>query len=288
MSSIIVVETKKQLIKYLSKHNPDRSTVLKYLLFDQFMDGADSILHDSVFNKCDAVDYDENYVKKFSKEYTSLIGDIGDKNDPLLWWATDMSSKNRFFSLVPQILQQFLDVVRVIESHDDINLLVVNPQYAAIHYLKKFAYKKGVSFLDKRNIFKELALLCWQISRKTGGVFYNALRTAYRGMYSRVMLGNLVNSSLDKDTEYYVLKSFLYNHSLGEDGKYDEVFFGRLPKFLKSQGKKVLVLADILGDYKFCVNRIKNGQDTLIVLAEHFMSFSNIVKASAKVYQRLF
>ncbi len=44
----------------------------------------------------------------FFQEYVRLVEALGKGQDPLLWWATDVASKNRFQTKLPALLQGFL------------------------------------------------------------------------------------------------------------------------------------------------------------------------------------
>jgi len=183
---------------------------------------------------------DEDFRVRFLKEYVDLIGVLSAANPGRLWWATDIASKNRFCSRIPELLQQFLETPRS-TGH--------------------------------------LALRDWvQACRRFFSVFYHAFVFTGRMLYARIQLCTALRSRLGPGRSYYVVKTFIYDHSFASDGRYTDIFFGSLPEALKGK-QPVLILGQVLGGYKQCIRKIKDCPDFLIIPVEFFVSGADILRA---------
>jgi hypothetical protein len=107
--------------------------------------------------------------------------------------------------------------------------------------------------------------------KRMAGVFYHAFRLAVRMLKARAFLKRLDNSK-----PCTVIKTFVYPHSF-KNGKYEDVFMGRLPGHLASQ-KNVVIYAHILGDYDTCL-RLASTSDRVIIPVEAMLSFKDFVQA---------
>ncbi|MBF0594893.1 MAG: hypothetical protein HQL22_07985 [Candidatus Omnitrophica bacterium] len=62
---------------------------------------------------------------KFLAAYLALVADISRQQHDLLWWATDVSSKNRFQTPLPQALQSLIETGEVREDKRKTGLLLL-------------------------------------------------------------------------------------------------------------------------------------------------------------------
>ncbi|MBI4308817.1 MAG: hypothetical protein HY591_00645, partial [Candidatus Omnitrophica bacterium] len=108
--------------------------------------------------------------------------------------------------------------------------------------------------------------------KRMAGVFYHAFKTLLRMVKARRCL-----KSIRPGVEYTVVKTFIYNHSFDAQGKYKDVFWGKLPAHLKSSGE-VLVYAAILGDYDLCLKKTA-AADFAIVPLEAFLTTGDVLRA---------
>ena len=81
----------------------------------------------------------------------------------------------------------------------------------------------------------------------------------------------------------YVLKTFFYKSTIDQTNtnNYNDPMFGRLPRFLAESGK-LLILADIVGDYKICIDKINCHKKLNIIPIEYWLSFNAIIKSFFK------
>ncbi len=178
---------------------------------------------------------------QFLKEYVDLIGTLSAANPGRLWWATDIASKNRFCSKMAELLQQPPETVQP-------------------------AKQPGPG---------DWAQAC----RRFFSVLYHAFVFTGRMLYARMQLRTVLRSRLGVGApSYYVVKTFIYDHSFTSDGRYTDIFFGGLPEALKEK-QPVLILGQVLGDYQSCIQKIKDCRDFLIIPVEFFVSWGDVLRA---------
>jgi len=222
-------------------------------------------------------DYSKDQKEAFLKEYIDLIGALSLEQNTFLWWATDVSSKNRFRSNLSMILQQFTEIVNVIELDDCEHLVVVNPLIDLLPALEKFLEKRKIAYSYCGDLLKRrLGRTVFKI-RKMLAIIYDAGKFYARALYARWHLGKLFDKGHLPDRRCYVIKTFVYNHSFGQDGAYKDAFFGSLPYYL-SKKKNVVIFANILGNYRYCIGKIKEKNDLPIIPVEMFISFGDVLK----------
>jgi len=198
----------------------------------------------------------EEQREAFLKDYLDLIGSMGEDNGlSRLWWATDISSKNRFESKLMLLLQGFLQT------------------------------KEGRQLqYQSSRLKKSLQMLQIYLSRlrRVASLFFHAGRVYARSIYSRIHLSKKIRRQLTREKSYYVIRSFTCDRSFGSDGIYRDTFFGQALEFIKKK-KDVLILTDILGDFLYCIKNIKKCSSHLIVPFEYFVSIVDIFRAIFRI-----
>jgi hypothetical protein len=226
-------------------------------------------------------EYDEPFKKRFIQEYIDLIGALGKELNSLTWWATDISSKNRFSSNVSFLLQQFLNAVGAIDRDDYDHLIILNPSWAILDSLKKVLKNRNKEFKCYENLRKRRKLIAVGLCKRILFNMLGALKVAARRVYALRRLKKSKRKIFSSVKDFYVIKTFIYDHSFSKNGDYRDVFFGYLPEFLKEK-KTVLIYASILGNYKSCIDKISKCSGYNILPLEMLVSFSDIVAASIK------
>jgi hypothetical protein len=172
--------------------------------------------------------------------YVSLVAQVNRSLHSRAWWATDFSSKNRFNSRLPELIQK----------------LPAMPTTS----------------------FKVIVLKT--LKRFTGGG-YHFFRLLFRHFAAQSGLSKKLVSVFADQKPAYVIKTFVYDHSFAKDGTYKDSFFGKLPEFLKDKGERVIFFANILGDYKSCLQKIADCPNAVIVPIDYFSSLSSIYESVA-------
>lgn len=223
-------------------------------------------------------EYSKNQREEFLREYIDLIGALGQEYNGLLWWATDMSSKNRFTSKLFLELQQYLEIIDAIQNAQYERLIILNPFHDIVPALEAYLASNRIKFSYSGNPFTRYFGRGVFRLRKILAVFYNAGRFYLRGVYARWHLSGTLSAQLTSGKNWYVLKSFIYNHSFAKSGEYKDAFFGSLPEYL-SKTKPVLIFANILGDFRYCVQKIKKCPGFPIVPVEFYTTFQEVLKS---------
>ena len=239
-----------------------------------------SLLEGKNFEQIPKPEHDESYRDTFLREYNKAIASCPEKLSSFkIWWATDIASKDRFASKVPELLYQFLTMAEIAKNEDCQHLIILGPATGTIGLLKKTLKSSNVQFYYFGNPAEKWLNLIHITVRKTIGVIYKAVKFYTRCLYARRQLEPRMKKELNSKQPYYVIKTFIYNHSFLKDGSYQDVFFGSLPEFLDGK-QNSLLYACILGDYKYCLKRISQYRQRTIVPIESLLSLPNIIKAA--------
>lgn len=215
---------------------------------------------------------DRRFQERFLREYVDLVGKIGAEQDSRLWWATDIASKNRFASRIPDLLNQFFTAAEATRSSSD--LIVLDPPWQIVDSLVDFFKKNNRPFkvIGYENV-KWRDILFSRTRRiasvlKTSAACIKKIIAARRACPLNLPGGK---GSL------YVIKSFIYDHSFSDNGKtYRDAFFGSLPDYLKEK-KRLLIFADILGDYSKALDNISRHNAFSIIPVEKMLSIKDVI-----------
>lgn len=178
--------------------------------------------------------------KKFIEDYTALIARLNGDNQSLLWWATDISSKNRYTGLLADYMQE----------------LTATGSMPKTCRLSAFV----------------------QRYKRVGGIIWLALCIFFRSILVRRVLGQKIKKALADHASFYVIKTFSYDSSFDEKGQYHDAFFGRLPQELRRNKENVLLFIYVIGNFRLFLSRAKICQD-LLVPVEFFLQWKDIVRA---------
>ena len=139
-----------------------------------------------------------------------------------------MSSKNRSTCKLPFLLHEFGSIVESMKGQTGKDLNI--PAVLGINGVFKVIYvKKGMHYglTAKSPGWKETFIMT---IRTLARILYVIVKSTARKLYFTLKLRKILNNISSENT-YYVIKTFLYDHSFNEDGIYKDVFFGSLPNF---------------------------------------------------------
>lgn len=227
-------------------------------------------------------EYTVNEREAFLKEYIDFIGSLSLEQNNLLWWATDISSKNRFTSNLSELLQQYVESIKMIKAANYEQLIILNPLGNLFPTLQNFLREHNLNYQYFGNPLRMWFSQKLYTLRKIISLVYNGIKIYVRSLYARLKLRAILKKKFSRDRQYYVIKTFIYNSSFTENGRYRDAFFGPLPEFLKGR-KDLLIFSNVLGGYRYCVNQIKECQSFLIVPFEACLSLSDVVTAVGQV-----
>lgn len=273
---VILSHSTHSLMKDLRDHRACVKGKKRYLVCDAVDNRVISLLLERGFKEAEELPYNQGDKDLFLSDYVNVIGVLGQHLNSKLWWATDISSKNRFTSRLPMLFHQFLRVLKFAKEQGGDDLLyVLNPPWVIVGALKKALAQEGVPCRCRQSLPEKWADVSKTRARRILAAFYMALRTIARRCYSTAKLGFRVRGALPGDAPCYVIKTFIYDSSFDGQGHYRDAFFGSLPKFLM-QRKQVFIFADILGNYRYCIDQICKCSDAVIRPLESFVTLKDI------------
>lgn len=282
MPKILLFKNTRILRGHLKRFNGTQNTRRKFLNLGTLDTESRNLFSRLDFLEAKGASDKTLHPERFLKEYVDLIGRIGRKYNSKLWWATDISSKNRFRSKISFLLQEFLIAVEIIGRNDYDYLIIVNSSWVIADSLNIFLRKSGLKFE-----YFQFTGWRWGIGeivavrfRKIASLLFHALRICWQSSYAKRRLRPLISGKLGKQQPYYVVKTFVYKHSFLADGAYRDVFFGDLPEFL-SRSRPLLIYAyiPVPGDFRSCVEKILNCPNQTILPIEAFLSYRDILRS---------
>ncbi len=289
---VYLLEDQKDLALLLSRIGGQKN--LRCLFLQDVLSSSEDLLAVYALRQVPLPAYDKNAREKWLAAYVKALGEVNCALHSRLWWATDFSSRNRFNSRLPELVQKLLSIVQVTRQSQD-DLIVCSVPWQLRESIKGFLDKEGFVCQAKFSPWVRLwdtGLAFWK--RSVGGVFH-FFRLLSRFLYVRFVISEKLQVRLQNQQPYYAIKTFVYDHSFAKDGTYKDVFFGQLPKFLEGKGERVIFFANILGDFKSCVAKISACPNALIVPVEYFETLGDIFSAAwdsfvyrAKVTEKVF
>ena len=278
MSKLFILQSTKNLEAHLKRLLDTITGNHKFIYFGELDRDVLSLLEKHGIYEFERSKHDETYRNLFLQEYIDLIGMIGKKQNTRTWWATDIASKNRFKSNLPYFLHQFLTVIETIKNKDFDHLIIINPSWVILDSLKKVLKKNNAQFVCLKSSSQKWKEICFSWSRRILSVLSNAIRVSVRKSYFQNKLKHIIKEALSHSKSSYVIKTFVYDHSFSENGVYRDSFFGSLPEFLKGK-QQVLIYANILGNNKLCIEKIRKCVSHIILPVEIFLSYIDIWSA---------
>lgn len=243
------------------------------------MDGLEQLVSDGCLEPVSFPPDNEYDRAAFIGDYTEFIAGLnGNHRNKLLWWCTDLSSKNRVACPLPDLVLEMVDIDRGMDLCKDRPMLIVGASLSSYGALLKMCAKidrsliwpnAKTAYAEKRTVDSHdaLARLIW-----------NALRLYRRGRDARTILGGWVERRISKKKDFHVIKTMSYSSCWDEQGTYADLFFGRLPQILQKD-KNVLVWTSHRGAYQQFLERLPKGEGLFILPVEYFIGLWDVMRA---------
>jgi len=277
MKNVFLVYNMNTLKKVLNSIGALGNNDLKYFCYNKDFK-AENLLKKNGYKGVFTVKKEEN---KFIKEYVDMIGRMSMDCNGRMWWATNMSSKNRFTSKLSVLLNEFLITVDVIQREKCNRLIIYNPSLGMEDSLKKAVKDIKIDVVvNLEDYFNKGIIKSLRFCFRVLSLFYSAAAIILKSFYVRMMLGTNFKNIRNP---LYVVKTFIYNSSFDKNGNYKDTFFGVLPEYLKNKGEKILIYANILGDYLLCIQKIKKCHSYIVIPIEYFLSFRDILSGLFRI-----
>ncbi len=275
--TVYLLENEKELPELLARI-PSPRQVSCFFLQDA-LPKSQSLLALRSVKKVESPTLNEDQRDQWLAAYVRAVGQVNATLHSRLWWATDFSSKNRFNSHLPDLVQKFLMIVEVCESQLEGDLIICSVPWQLRGSLRRFFLKSGIRFHEKFSPLVRYWDLGLEILKRIGSGFFHFIRLLGRFLLARMSLRKKLQSLSQNKQSAYMIKTFVYNHSFTSEGNYTDIFFGPLPQFLAEKKERIVFFANILGDFKACLQKVEMCSNAVIVPTEYFISFANIWSA---------
>jgi hypothetical protein len=280
MSRIIIVNSIDSLEKHLQKSALPEKSRKKYVLMGEANGEEIIMLEGAGFLMIPQPDITEYFRAQFLREYVDLIGVLGKTCNSREWWATDIASKNRFTSKLPFLMHQLHAAVEAVKNNECDCLIIFKPEWSIVSSLNKIFSAQNHDVTALTNKWTELINVVMSRLRNVLFIFYRVFKTSYYVLYIKAKMNQAIRERMTQTASFYVVKTFIYDHSFSETGDYRDAFFGSLPDFLKEKNKSVLIYAVVAGNFKRCLEKIKNSHSYPIISVEMFLSLADILRAA--------
>ncbi len=221
---------------------------------------------------------------RFCSEYVDLLGALNQRFSSRRWWATDLSSKNRFLSRYSHLLQEFWMILEVAQKETYDCLLVPEVPGVLLETLREALVKRGITVELVTDELAQIREMIAAIVRRAGSLLKDVLTISWKGIQARRALQDRWQQArTSAGDNAHVIKTFVYNHSFRPDGSYGDVFFGQLPEFLKKQ-RSCLFLAFVFGDYGPCLEKMRQCPNANIFPIEFFLTLGELVVAAWELF----
>jgi len=247
------------------------------------LDGLENCLKERIINDISLPEHTDQESTSFIQDYTAFIASLNISNQAnFLWWATDISSKNRYVCPLPDLIQELCEIDKAFQQCSGKSLLIIAPSMGIYGALRKLSakYKRELSWpgVDSK-VLQETFMGGFKSLRR---LFLNAGRFYARSLWARIFLWQYARRVLLKNKEYYVIKTFSYPSSWDSNGEYSDSFFGRLPRFL-SKDKNVLILSYHWQGYREFIKSIFREKTLIILPVEFFIKGTDVLKAIFRI-----
>ena len=223
--------------------------------------------------------YTEDERTAFIRDYTGFIASLNSSyQEKFLWWATDISSKNRYVSALPDLIQELLEIERGLQTCKGKPLLIITPSVSIYGAVQKLMAQYGRKLFWPGAVKKRILQRIIGAGASILRLFIRALRFYVRSLWARIILRQYSRRWLTKNKEFYVIKTFSYPNSWDSTGDYTDSFFGCLPRVL-SKDKDVLVLSYHWQGYREFIKRIFWEKTLVLLPVEIFLKGGDVLRA---------
>lgn len=255
-----------------------------YIYVGERNEDISRLLNEHAFKEIKIDGYDDSAKDRFLQSYIDLIGKLGQEYNSIYWWATFTASKNRFASRLSHNLYLFHSLINAFTRNSEKDILVINPPKEIGASIKKYCLANSIDLKVLSSPSHNTLEIVKGIPKRILNVMLFILSSWRKTYISNKYLKKKFTKEVDRESKYYVLRSWFYSNSINENNEYRDSFFGVLPEYLLKKGKKLFVVAGILGDYESIVRKIANNNDYLIIPQEFFLKYMDPIRTIIDSY----
>lgn len=264
----------------LLKTEIKKTNGINYIYLNERAEDINRILSECSAKEIKIDDYKNDPIKNdFVELYIDLIGKLGLKYNSSYWWVTGTSAKNRFTSNVFDNLYIFYKIIYVLKDSKE-TLLIINPSNEIFRSISIYCIANSIDF---KVLSQPIHVIVFNKIKDIQSIFYKIyfICDTWRRIYlSNKYLKKKFVSQIQPKKEYYTLRSWFYSKSINENSEYHDSFFGVLPSYLVRKGKRVLIVAGSIGDFKSIVEKINNVDGYFIITEELLLGYADPIRVA--------
>ena len=211
---------------------------------------------------------------KFKSDYVQFIGNLSTCFESKRWWATQTAAK--FRNQTPFILYKLQIVSDILNKYSIKKLVVIDESYLFNRAIYFFSKNKSIEFTSS---ISQATIIYYNLKSFLlflGAVNYSFLKIFYKTVLSKYLFNKKIKQ-IKTVRPINVIKTFAYENSFDEKGKFIDKFFGDLPIYLKNNGYSIVSLVVCLGHYNTILRKIAKDNINTVLPLELFIKIKSLV-----------
>jgi hypothetical protein len=217
-------------------------------------------------------------------DYLDVIGRLALENkESSTWWATNISSKIRYNTPMPELLNNFVSCMNTIKrcELDKVDLCILGVSWPVIAAIEDYAQSKSIKVRINAGYGSRLRskisgkIEAWASLAKGFIISFVNIMKAHSSFGAT---GKITN----KDQPIYLIKSFVYPSSFLDEGSYSDPFFGDLVPYLQTNLDsriQVVTMSEGIVDRRLCYQKMKDVNGQLVVPLESYLRLNDVLLA---------
>lgn len=207
--------------------------------------------------------------------YIDYVGKLNIKNKSILWWAASLSETNTLRSKLFLRICFLKICTDIVKSHDNIVFFIDDI------IVRQAAHKNiSDSKLIGYNLFFQCKLNFLASSLMERLVFI--IRNIYKIIISKHFYSYKIPNH-----KIVLLHTWVDNRSFGDDGEYNDAYFGSLDGYISKSGRHVVIFPYILHTVSYLKTLLKiNKCNEKFIMPESFLNFKDILKSAYTTFTR--
>jgi hypothetical protein len=221
---------------------------------------------------------------RFLQAYVELIDRLGEQNDSLRWWTSELATRNHFTTQTPYQVYLLSTIRELIQSHSRIKVLIYGMNVTLEDCLKEALSHSSVRLIGSRKWLK-LRTRIRSIKFYLQGIIIEQIKTIFlifRWLLTKALLGGTERKNFLASGRHVVIKTFLLPTNMDRTGSFEDPYFEPLTAQLTENGKSIVILTQITHGYLNAVWRLRKARLTNIFPFEYFISLRDIILMGIK------
>ena len=282
MNIHILVSRDFHQLSYLESIQPQGGRSVEYLCLNaSYLDVCDQLKQKG----CTAFPVSplsNNEKESVLSDYLDVMGRLALENrENSTWWATNISSKIRFNTPIPELLNNFVSCMNAIKrcESDKIDLCILGVSWPVIAAIENYAQSRSIKV-------RISARYCSRLRDKISGKC-EAWASLVKGIV--ISFVNIIKvhswfgskeTAVKKDKPVYLIKSFVYPSSFLDGGNFSDPFFAGLVPYLDTHLDsriQVVTMSEGIADRCLCYQKMKNVNGQLVIPLESYLRLNDVL-----------